>query len=139
MSLLPARFDMNASRLPSGEYIGRDSFAGCDTSKCASPPVAGTIQISPPETNAISWPSGEIAGSANDGRGVPVGRCWAVAASEAAMDATKAAAIATAAEGRDITDLGACERKEDVPARRWGGIAATANVGSGRGAGQVSS
>jgi len=63
MSPPPVRFETNASRLPSGEYDGRDSFAACDTSSLASPPLAGTAQISPPETNAISDRSGEMAGS----------------------------------------------------------------------------
>jgi hypothetical protein len=58
---------MKANRVPSGEYIGRDSVAGCDTSKCAAPPVNGTTQISPPETKAISDRSGEMEGSANAG------------------------------------------------------------------------
>src|SRR5580704_5670373 len=63
----PVRVETNASLLPSGEYSGRDSVAGCVTSRCASPPAAATVQISPPETNAISRPSGEIAGSLNEG------------------------------------------------------------------------
>src|SRR5207237_1032057 len=58
---------MNASVFPSGEYNGRDSFAPLDTSRCATPPLAGTVQISPPLTNATSPPSVDIAGSANDG------------------------------------------------------------------------
>ena len=53
---------MNASRLPSGEYSGRDSSAGCDTSRCASPPLAGATQMSPPETKAISGRVGHSAG-----------------------------------------------------------------------------
>src|SRR6478736_1199634 len=63
MSPLPVRVDMNASLVPSGEYSGRESYAGCDTSRRASPPVAGTVQMSPPETNAISRRSGDNDGS----------------------------------------------------------------------------
>jgi hypothetical protein len=36
----------------------------------ATPPDDGTVQMSPPDTNAIVDPSGEIAGSAYAGRGV---------------------------------------------------------------------
>src|SRR4051794_25223845 len=60
---------MNASCCPSGEYSGRASLAECDTSSDATPPVAGTVQISPPETNAISLRSGESDGSVKYGRG----------------------------------------------------------------------
>src|SRR5258706_2054495 len=67
MSPLPVRAEMKPSRRPSGESNGRDSFAGCETSSRASPPAAGTVQISPPETNAISTPSGESAGSVKYG------------------------------------------------------------------------
>src|SRR6266536_674676 len=67
MSPLPVRVDMNASDLPSGEKSGRDSLAGFATSNRASPPVDGTVQISPPETNAIVFPSGERDGSENGG------------------------------------------------------------------------
>src|SRR5580704_8050806 len=66
----PVRVETNASFVPSGEYSGRDSVAGCVTSRCASPPAAATVQMSPPDTNAISRPSGEIAGSLNDGSAV---------------------------------------------------------------------
>src|SRR6185369_6452727 len=68
MSPFPVRDEMNASCRPSGEYSGRASFAGCDTSSDATPPVAGTVQISPPETNAISFRSGESDGSVKYGR-----------------------------------------------------------------------
>src|SRR5665213_3604973 len=67
MSFAPVRVDWNASRVPSGEYSGRDSSAGSEISRCASPPFAGTVQISPPEANAISLPSGESAGFAKVG------------------------------------------------------------------------
>src|SRR5260370_20709147 len=66
----PVRVDANATFVPAGEYSGRVSAAGCVTSRCASPPAAPTVQMSPPDTNAISRPSGEIAGSLNDGRAV---------------------------------------------------------------------
>src|SRR5690349_25025259 len=67
MSPPPVRVEMNARRLPSGEYRGRDSYAGCEMSSRATPPVDGTVQMSPPDTNAISLWSGEIPGSANVG------------------------------------------------------------------------
>src|SRR5438105_3963493 len=70
-SPFPVRVDVNASCLPSGEYSGRDSVAPCDTRSRASPPVRGTSQMSPPLTNAIVDPSGEMPGSASDGRAVP--------------------------------------------------------------------
>jgi hypothetical protein len=63
MSPLPLRVETNASCLPSGDQTGRDSFAGFDTSSRASPPANGTVQMSPPETKAIS-PEGEMDGSA---------------------------------------------------------------------------
>src|ERR1700757_4006950 len=62
MSPLPLRVETKASDLPSGEKSGRDSDAGCAIRMCASPPFAGAIQMSSPETNAIERPSGE-----NDG------------------------------------------------------------------------
>src|SRR6476659_3880890 len=67
MSPFPVRVETNARYFPSGEYSGRDSVAGSETSKCASPPEDGTIQISPPLTKAISLPSGEIPGSLSTG------------------------------------------------------------------------
>src|ERR1700685_124378 len=67
MSPFPVRVDTNASFVPSGEKSGRDSVAGCETSKCASPPLAGTLQMSPPETNTISLRSGERDGSPKEG------------------------------------------------------------------------
>src|SRR5262249_51457583 len=63
MSPLPVRVDTNASDLPSGEKSGRDSVAGFATRRRASPPFEGTVQMSPPETNAIVFPSGESDGS----------------------------------------------------------------------------
>ena len=42
-------------------------MAGWETRRRASPPVEGTVQISPPEAKAISWPSGERAGSEKEG------------------------------------------------------------------------
>src|SRR6185503_5492412 len=68
MSPPPVRVELNARRLPSGENSGRDSVAGCETSRRAVPPAAGTVQMSPPETKAISLPSGEMPGSAKAGR-----------------------------------------------------------------------
>src|ERR1700761_3559036 len=68
MSPPPVRVDMKASGVPAGEYRGRDSSAGSEISKCASPPDAGTVQMSPPETNAISLLSGDNEGWASDGR-----------------------------------------------------------------------
>src|SRR5260370_30678103 len=69
MSPLPVRVDSKARYLPSGEYSGRESCACEDTNSDASPPLNGTRQIPPPETNAISCRSGSIAGSPNDGLG----------------------------------------------------------------------
>src|SRR5262249_23908946 len=43
--------------------MGRPSMAGCETNNCALPPLAGTTQMSPPETKAISLPSGASDGS----------------------------------------------------------------------------
>src|SRR5579862_5686275 len=63
MSPPPVRVETNARCFPSGEYTGRDSVAGFEIKICAAPPPAGTVQISPPETNAISEPSGETPGS----------------------------------------------------------------------------
>src|SRR2546423_1323854 len=68
MSPLPVRVDTNASLRPSGEYMGRDSVAGCETSSRATPPDVGTVQMSPPDTKAISERSGERAGSVKYGR-----------------------------------------------------------------------
>src|SRR3982750_224061 len=67
MSPPPVRVEMKARRRPSGEYPGRDSFAGFETRSRATPPDEGTVQMSPPEANAISEWSGEIPGSANVG------------------------------------------------------------------------
>ncbi len=64
MSPPPVRVETNASSRPSGENSGRRSNAASATSTWASPPAAGTDQISPPDENAISRPSGEIPGSA---------------------------------------------------------------------------
>src|SRR3954469_20535284 len=75
MSPPPVRVETNAIRRPSGEYIGRDSVAGCDTSSRASPPLAGTVHTSPPETKAISPASGESEGSAKEAAGA--GAAWA--------------------------------------------------------------
>lgn len=86
MSPPPVRFDVNASRLPSGAYNGRDSLAGCDTSSRASPPCDDAAQMSPPDTNAISLRSGEMAGSVKYGRGV---RTLAVCAETVASVATR--------------------------------------------------
>src|SRR5215210_6447331 len=84
MSPPPVRVEMNASLRPSGEYSGRDSFDGCDTSSRATPPAVGTVQMSPPDANAISLWSGEIPGSAKVGTaaGAPL---WAAAATGTAM------------------------------------------------------
>src|SRR5262245_25886601 len=93
MSPAPVRVDVKARRLPSDENNGRDSVAGCETSRWASPPAAGTSQMSPPLTNAIVAPSGEMPGSANDGNGetAPRGAC-AVAALGGCATSTRATA-----------------------------------------------
>jgi len=87
MSPPPVRVDTNASVRPSGENSGRRSVAASATSRRASPPAAGTDQMSPPELNAISRPSGEMPGSLKEnwgGRspGAPggAGACRAIAA-----------------------------------------------------------
>jgi hypothetical protein len=67
MSPPPVRVDMKANFVPSGEYSGRDSSAGLEISRRASPPSEGTVQISPAEAKAISLPSGDIAGVAREG------------------------------------------------------------------------
>src|ERR1035437_838844 len=67
MSPFPVRVEMKASRVPSGDQSGRLSVAGCETSSRASPPANGTVQMSPPETKAISLWSGERLGSAIEG------------------------------------------------------------------------
>src|ERR1041385_5502803 len=67
MSPPPVRVETNASFAPSGEYSGRDSSAGCDTSRCASPPFEGATQMSPPDTKAISGRVGHSAGSVRYG------------------------------------------------------------------------
>src|SRR5579871_3426561 len=73
MSPLPVRVETNANFVPSGEYSGRNSFAGSVTSSRASPPPDDTVQMSPPLAKAISFPSGEIAGS--DRLGSEAGLC----------------------------------------------------------------
>src|SRR4051812_7179291 len=67
MSPAPVRFDPKARKRPSGENNGLDSLAGCETSRRAMPPSAGTDQMSPPETKAISFRSGEKEGSVKSG------------------------------------------------------------------------
>src|SRR6185436_3871579 len=69
MSPPPVRFDTNASFRPSGEYIGRDSLAGFEIRRRASPPAEGTAQMSAPETKAISDLSADIDGSVKYNRG----------------------------------------------------------------------
>src|SRR3954451_1456288 len=67
MSPPPVRVETNASFVPSGEYIGRVSSAGCETRSLASPPFDGATQMSPPETKAISGRVGHCAGSVRYG------------------------------------------------------------------------
>src|SRR4051812_49733308 len=82
MSPPPVRVETNASCDLSGEYIGRLSLAALEISRRASPPDAGTVQMSPPETKAISVPSGEMPGSAKAGFAAGAGRgCGGSAAS----------------------------------------------------------
>ena len=69
-SPLPVRVEMKASERPSGEYSGRLSVAGWATSKRASPPATGLVQMSPPETKASSVRLGDTAGSEKYGTGV---------------------------------------------------------------------
>src|ERR1019366_3554949 len=67
MSPFPVRFEMNGSRVPSGENSGLPSVLGFETSRRASPPFALTVQMSPPDANTISERSGENDGSMNVG------------------------------------------------------------------------
>src|SRR5215469_14641193 len=67
MSPPPVRVEIKASFVPSGEYSGRDSSAGLEMSRRASPPSAGAVQMSPPEAKAISLPSGDMDGVASEG------------------------------------------------------------------------
>ena len=69
MSPPPVRVETKARARPVGEKSGRDSVAGCETSSRASPPVAATDQMSPPDTKAISRPSAEMPGSASTAGG----------------------------------------------------------------------
>ena len=64
MSPPPVRVETNASFVLSGENTGWVSLAAFETRSRASPPAAGTVQMSPPDTKAISLPSGAIPGSA---------------------------------------------------------------------------
>src|SRR5262245_18588029 len=91
MSPPPVRDDTNARYLPSGEKSGRRSYELSATSSRASPPAMGTDQISPPDVNAISRPSGEIPGSANAYLGGTSGDCPAISNPEptTASDATR--------------------------------------------------
>src|SRR6187399_469157 len=95
MSPPPVRSDWKANTLPSGEYRGRDSLAACDTSSRASPPAIGTDQMSPPEPNAISERSGEIAGSVKYGRGSTEGGdvCWTGAVDALTVQQTTASRL----------------------------------------------
>src|SRR6187549_1689501 len=86
MSPPPVRDDTNASDCPSGEKSGRRSYAGSATRRCASPPAAGTTQMSPPDENAISRPSGEMPGSAYEkDKGAAGSWCAAGTVGRAAM------------------------------------------------------
>src|SRR3954468_7287102 len=76
----PVRVETNANCFLSGEYIGRLSLAALEISRRASPPDAGTVQMSPPETKAISVPSGEMPGSAKAGFAAGAGRVCASSA-----------------------------------------------------------
>src|SRR5437588_264993 len=78
-------FPVRARRVGSvGDGAAQYSLAyrSCDTSSRASPPDAGTVQMSPPETNAISRWSGEMAGSENEGR-AGAGACAVIGATRA--------------------------------------------------------
>ncbi len=79
MSRLPERQEWKATSRPSGEGLGVKSVAASVTSRLATPPAAGTVQMSPPETTASSAPSGEIAGSAKDGSADTDGRAYSAA------------------------------------------------------------
>ena len=87
MSPPPVRVETNASRGRPASRAARVSVAGCDTSRRASPPAAGTVQMSPPETKAISRPSGESEGSASAAWGHG---CWCLAVRGVTGDEQKA-------------------------------------------------
>ncbi len=113
---------MNASFVPSGEYKGRDSSAGSDTSKCASPPVDATVHRSLPLTNAISFPSGDIAGCDNDGRDAGVFCALARKGSERNGSTTATARSETRTENLNDRDVSTDELTltEDSLPRRCG-------------------
>src|SRR5690606_2134145 len=90
----------NATRLPSGAHIGRDSVAGWATNKCAAPPVAGTIQMSPPATNNNSLLSGDSEGSDNAARAATLCACTVAAGT------AHATAIVTAAQSPNGVPIG---------------------------------
>ncbi len=71
-------------------------MAGFDTRRRASPPAAGTVQMSPPEAKAISERSGAMAGSVKSGRGA--GAC---AVARGAGQASAAASASAAARNRE--------------------------------------
>src|SRR5262245_53122526 len=136
MSPLPVRVDMNARRVPSGEYNGRESYAACDTSSRASPPVRGTVQMSPPAANTISRRSGERDGSdrlVRGGTGGGGGRVGAnslgASESSAAMGARRATSTGISRErnGRTVCDRRgkrnrwAVERCNGGTVERWNG------------------
>src|SRR5262245_12697858 len=112
MSPLPVRVDMNAKRVPSGEYNGRESYAACDTSSRASPPAMGTVQMSPPATNAISRRSGERDGSDRLEGGA--------AGAGAGVDSLGASESSAARGARRATNTGISRERNDrtVCARR---------------------
>src|ERR1700710_1419790 len=117
MSPLPVRFEMKASRVPSGDQSGRLSVAGLETSSRASPPAYGTVQISPPETKAISLWSGERLGSAKDG--VAVGATFPMCEGENPIPI--AASTATAGTLSDVEVMwnrcGGGKNRKDAPPR----------------------
>src|SRR5438045_687033 len=61
-SRLPLRSEANAIFEPSGDHTGLVLYESPSVSGIAAPPVAGTRQRLPRYSNAMVFPSGEIAG-----------------------------------------------------------------------------
>ena len=81
----------------------------------ASPPVDETVQMSPPETNAISRWSGEIEGSDSAGRDVAEARRWDFSGnSDAAVSANRA-------DARDANENVTDNSKEGSEREKAGG------------------
>ncbi len=93
-------------RVPSGEKSGRASFAECATRMRAAPPDEGTVHTSPPETKAISAPSGEIPGSASDGS-APSPTCETTGSAGASATSATSSARGEDGTARELARIGA--------------------------------